>query len=427
MKKIYNIVELFSGIGSQARALKNIGININVQATCEWDLHAFIAYDAIHESYESLPEAMSLNKKQLLAILSKYTLSNNGKEPMNYQTLRGYSETVLRRMLSAIKRTRNLVDISRVHGEQMPDNTDILTYSFPCQDLSNVGAFHGYNKGIDIDSGSRSSLLWQVGRILTEMKSLGKVLPRYLVMENVPTLLSPRHKENFEKWINELEEVGYISKYMPVNARNYGLPQNRPRLLMMSVFVGNNETLKKEIKPFFDSWGLDEMKILSDYRKSEFYSPVTITQLLRLPAVRNSKLWEEALDCTPNDTVSRRKIWEENPKIVDERGCITSEEFIRTITTKQDRHPNSGNVYFDSGVEGRGKFRYLTPRECLLFMGFTDEDYERLQTNNPDQRVNSKLFPRDKIIRMAGNSIPVKMLEGFFYQLYKTEPILGKY
>lgn len=427
MKKIYNIVELFSGIGSQARALKNIGININVQATCEWDLHAFIAYDAIHESYEILPEVESLNKKQLLAILSKYTLSNNGKEPMNYLTLRGYSEIVLRRMLSAIKRTKNLVDISRVHGEQMPDNTDILTYSFPCQDLSNVGAFHGYNKGIDIDSGSRSSLLWQVGRILTEMKNLGKVLPRYLIMENVPTLLSPRHKENFEKWINELEEIGYVSKYMPVNARNYGLPQNRPRLLMMSVFVGKNELLKKEIQAFFDSWGSDETKILSDYRKSRFYLPVTINQLLRQPADRRSKLWEEALDCTPNDTVSRRKIWEENPKIVDEQGRITSEDFIRTITTKQDRHPNSGNVYFDSGVEGRGKFRYLTPRECLLFMGFTDEDYERLQANNPEQRVKSKLFPRDKIIRMAGNSIPVKMLEGFFYQLYKTEPILGKY
>lgn len=427
MKKIYNIVEFFSGIGSQARALKNIGININVQATCEWDLHAFIAYDAIHESYEILPEVESLNKKQLLAILSKYTLSNNGKEPMNYLTLRGYSEIVLRRMLSAIKRTRNLVDISRVHGEQMPDNTDILTYSFPCQDLSNVGAFHGYNKGIDINSGSRSSLLWQVGRILTEMKNLGKVLPRYLIMENVPTLLSPRHKENFEKWINELEEIGYVSKYMPVNARNYGLPQNRPRLLMMSVFVGKNELLKKEIQAFFDSWGSDETKILSDYRKSEYYLPVTTNQLLRQPADRRSKLWEEALDCTPNDTVSRRKIWEENPKIIDERGCITSEEFIRTITTKQDRHPNSGNVYFDSGVEGRGKFRYLTPRECLLFMGFTDEDYERLQANNPEQRVKSKLFPRDKIIRMAGNSIPVKMLEGFFYQLYKTELILGKY
>ena len=112
---------------------------------------------------------------------------------------------------------------------------------------------------------------------------------------------------------------------------------------------------------------------------------------------------------------------------MDEYGKITTEDFIRTITTKQDRHPNSGNIYFESGVEGKANFRYLTPRECLLFMGFTDEDYDKLQANNPDQRVKSKLFPRDKIIRMAGNSIPVKMLEGFFYQLYYTESIMEKY
>ena len=130
------------------------------------------------------------------------------------------------------------------------------------------------------------------------------------------------------------------------------------------------------------------------------------------------------MECTPNDTKSRRKIWLENPEIVHVDGKVTDDKFIRTITTKQDRHPNSGNIYFDSGVAGRGKFRYLTPRECLLFMGFEDKDYESLQANNPEQRVKSKLFPRDKIIRMAGNSIPVKMLEGFFYQLYKIEPIM---
>ena len=73
MKEIYNIVELFSGIGSQARALKNIGININVQATCEWDMHAFIAYDAMHESYENLPEVEKMTKEQILEILKKYT------------------------------------------------------------------------------------------------------------------------------------------------------------------------------------------------------------------------------------------------------------------------------------------------------------------------------------------------------------------
>lgn len=427
MKKKYKIVELFSGIGSQVRALKNIGIHTNVQATCEWDMHAFIAYDAMHESYNNLPEVAKMTKEQVLEQLKDYTLSNNGKEPMAYSTLRSYSEEVLKRMLSAIKRTHNLVDISKVKGELMPGDTDILTYSFPCQDLSNVGAFHGYNKGIDKESGSRSSLLWQVGRILEEMKHADKRLPRYLFMENVPTLLSERHKSNFEQWINQLNELGYVSKYVPVNAKNYGIPQNRPRLLMISVLVNENENLKDEIEKLFDSWGDNESIIVDQYKKSPYYKQITIEELLRRSDDHNSTLWQEALECTPNDTISRQKIWNENPKIVDEYGNITSEHFIRTITTKQDRHPNSGNIYFESGVEKKGNFRYLTPRECLLFMGFTDNDYDKLQANNPDQRKKSKLFPRDKIIRMAGNSIPVKMLEGFFYQLYIIEPIMRKY
>lgn len=424
MKKVFNIVELFSGIGSQARALKNIGIKTKVQATCEWDIHAFIAYDAIHEAYVNLPIVDDMTKEQLLDKLKKYTLSNDGKNAMSYNTLRGYSLEVLKRIMSAILRTNNLVDISHVRAEQMPNDTDILTYSFPCQDLSNVGAFHGYNKGIDKDSGSRSSLLWEVGRILTEMKQVGKELPRYLVMENVPTLLSSRHKPNFELWINTLTALGYISKYIPVNAKNYGIPQNRPRLLMMSIYVGANQKLKTQIEAIFDTWGNDEATIISDYKQSKYFKKKSIKQLLRQTTDTTSGLWQEALECTPNDTVSRRKIWDENPKIVDENGLITKEDFIRTITTKQDRNPNSGNIYFDCGIKERGKFRYLTPRECMLFMGFTDEDYERLQANNPNQRKHCKLFPRDKIIRMAGNSIPVKMLEGFFYQLYKIDPII---
>lgn len=422
MKNQYNIVEFFSGIGSQARSLKNIGININVQATCEWDLHAFIAYDAIHESYTNLPEVEMLTKEQILEKLKNYTLSNNGKEPMTYATLHSYSEDVLKRILSAIIRTHNLVDISNVKGDQMPDNTDILTYSFPCQDLSNVGAFHGYNKGIDRDSGSRSSLLWQVGRILSEMQQLKKKMPRYLLLENVPTLLSERHLPNFNIWIKQLKDLGYVSKYVRVNARHYGIPQNRPRLLMLSVYVGDNTAKEEIIKKYFDT--LTEDKIIEDYKNSKYYNPKKIGDLLRIPKNRKSHLWQEALDCTPNDTPSRRKIWEENQQIVGKNGELFSEEFIRTITTKQDRHPNSGNIYFDSGVGKRGKFRYLTPRECLLFMGFEDEDYDNIQKNNPVQRGRSCLFPRDKIIRMAGNSIPIKMLEGFFYQLYEIEELM---
>ena len=204
-KRTMNIVELFSGIGSQARALENIGIKKKVQATCEWDMHAFIAYDAIHESTENLQCAETLTKEELIDFLSQYTLSHDGKTPMSYKTLCSYDVEILRRMYSAIVRTNNLVDISCVTGDKMPNKVDILTYSFPCQDLSNVGAFHGYNKGIDKDSGSRSSLLWQVGRILSEMQQLKKQMPRYLLLENVPTLLSERHLPNFNIWIKQLK------------------------------------------------------------------------------------------------------------------------------------------------------------------------------------------------------------------------------
>ena len=419
MKQTYNIVEFFSGIGSQAKALKNIGIDINVQATCEWDMHAFIAYDAIHNGTDLIKEAQKLPSEDVFEKLKKYTLSNNGKEPMNERTLHAYGNEVLRRIYSAIERTNNLVDISSVNGTQMPECTDILTYSFPCQDLSNVGAFHGYNKGIDKDSGSRSSLLWQVGRILTEMNDAGKSLPRYLVMENVPTLLSERHIGNFNLWKSDLENLGYISKEFLLNAKDFGIPQNRPRLLMISVFVGDNEKKRQIILDYFKNTTSES--IVKDYAKSEYYRNITVKELLRLSESPDSPYWQEAVACTPNDTPSRRKIWDENPKIVKEDGSLTTETFIRTITTKQDRNPNSGNIYFDSKIEGRGKFRYLTPRECMLFMGFTDEDYDNIVANNPVLKVHSCLFPRDKIIRMAGNSIPVKLLEGFFYQLYKLE------
>ena len=423
MNDTCNIVEFFSGIGSQAKALKNLGYNINALGTCEWDIHAFIAYDAIHNDTDIPDNIQQMPKEQILEILKSFTLSNDGKEKMDFKTLKTYKVEVLRRILTAIRRSNNFVDINSVKGENMPQNIDILTYSFPCQDLSNVGAFHGYNKGIDKDSGSRSSLLWQVGRILREMKDTEMQLPQYLLMENVPTLLSKRHKPNFDIWISELDELGYVSHYYQLNASEFGLPQNRPRLLMISVYVGNDEKKKETVKVMMDK---PPKKVVKEYCDSEYYHRQTVGDLLRIDYVNHPGWFEEAVQCTPNDTVSRREIWDENPQLVLEGNVINPQyPVIRTITTKQDRNPNSGNIYFESGIKGRGTFRYLTPRECFLFMGFTDEDYDNVKNHNPEIHVNSRLFPADKLIRMAGNSIPVKLLEGIFYQIKLLDAALG--
>ena len=306
----------------------------------------------------------------------------------------------------------------------MPGNIDILTYSFPCQDLSNVGAFHGYNKGIDKDSGSRSSLLWQVGRVLQEMKDSGKSMPRYLLMENVPTLLAERHKGNFDIWISDLEKLGYISKHFYLNASDVGLPQNRPRLLMISAFVGDDDDKRQKVDAYFKSKA--EKDVVEDYKKSRYYRRIKIKDLLKIDYTID-KYRLEAEECTPNDTVSRREIWQENPQLVLEGNVINPQyQVIRTITTKQDRNPNSGNLYFDSGIPGRGTFRYLTPRECFLFMGFTNRDFDNVIKRNPEIHKNTKLFPRDKLIRMAGNSIPVKLLEGIFLQIMQLDKVLGE-
>ena len=419
---MYNIVELFSGIGSQAKALSNIDMVIGNAYTCEWDVHALTAYDAIHNSPDVPFEILKISKEEILTRMRDYTLSITGKEAMEFDILRTFSANVLRRIYVAIQRSKNFIDVTKLKGDSIPEDIDIVTYSFPCQDLSNVGAFHGYNKGIDKKSGSRSSLLWQVGRILQEMKTSCKHLPRFLLMENVPTLLSDRHKNNFRSWICELEDLGYVSHYYLLNASDFGLPQNRPRLLMISVLVGEDANLKALVEDYFNSKTEDE--VIEDYKASPYYIKLDVKDLLRID-YSDTKLFAEACECTPNDTPSRRKIWDENPQLVLQGNIINPAiAVIRTITTKQDRNPNSGNIYFESGIEGRGMFRYLTPRECFLFMGFTDSDFENVIKYNPDIHKGTKLFSRDKLIRMAGNSIPVKLLEGVFLQIKQIDKVV---
>ena len=413
MKKEYNLVEFFSGIGSQHRALSNNNIKVNLLGTCEWDIHAFVAYSCIHKLDIFCDNIKKMKRDDILKELSKYNLSGDGKSALITKSLNRYSDDVLKVILSSLKSSKNLVDITKVKGEDMPKNIDILTYSFPCQDLSNVGQIHGYNKGIDKNSGSRSSLLWEVGRILKEMQKNSIRLPRFLLMENVRTLLSNRHISNFRVWQKDLESIGYYNKCYLLHAQDLGLPQCRTRLLMISVLLPkkNQDLFMKKLNSYF----ISEKNNLCNKKSNDLGMVEKSLKSILKTNYNVKKYFEEALGSQPNNTPSRKEIWEKNPMLVDKNGNI-KEKYVRTLTTKQDRHPNSGNIYFDYKGNKKSKYRFLTPRECLLLMGFEEEDYDNIINSN--KKLNDeKIFTRDKIVRMAGNSIPINILQAVFKQI----------
>lgn len=119
---------------------------------------------------------------------------------------------------------KNYGDICKIDWSVVPD-FDLFTYSFPCQAVSNAGLQKGLTEG----SGTTSSLLWECRKAVREKR------PKYLLMENVKNLLSKRFLPEFTKWRNELTEFGYTNFFQVLNAKDYGVPQNRERVFMVSV------------------------------------------------------------------------------------------------------------------------------------------------------------------------------------------------
>lgn len=119
---------------------------------------------------------------------------------------------------------RNLGDICKVNPDIVPD-CDVLTYSFPCQDISNAGKQKGFEK----DSGSRSSLLWECEKIIKAKR------PQYLVMENVKALVQKKFLPEFQKWIDTLTGLGYATYWKVINAKDMGVAQNRERVFAVSI------------------------------------------------------------------------------------------------------------------------------------------------------------------------------------------------
>lgn len=167
--------------------------------------------------------------------------------------------------------TNNLMNIMKVKGADLEiaetDKYDyILTYSFPCQDLSLAGKRKGMSVS-QAEGGTRSGLLWEVERILTEL-SLSLSLPQILIMENVPEVVGSANIKDFQKWEGKLNSLGYVNHIQILNAKDYGIPQNRRRCFMVSVLNGNFEfggkmPLNYKLKDLLED-SVDEKYYLTD-------------------------------------------------------------------------------------------------------------------------------------------------------------------
>lgn len=241
--KPIRLITLFSGYDSQALALKYLGVKFEHYKTCEWAIKSIQALKDLHFENDNTDYSKELSTDEIKEYLFNKGISSNYNDPMSKEQVSRLNEKQVRTIYNNIKATHNLVNIQQVKGNDLCiKDTDkftyLLTYSFPCQDLSLAGKGKGMS-----DTTTRSGMLWEVERILTECKEK----PQILLMENVPQVHGEGNKEDFNKWQFRLEELGYKNYWQDLIATDYGIPQTRNRCFMVSILGDYNYTFPKPI------------------------------------------------------------------------------------------------------------------------------------------------------------------------------------
>lgn len=386
------IFETFAGLGAQHKALTNLKKNkkiddFEVVGISEWYINGIISYAKIHYKNEFdniLNSDVSLEEKISFLEQPHFVFSNDSKNPIT--NISKLNDKIIHELYAACKVSKNYGSITEITGEKLPE-IDILTYSFPCQDLSNLGLKQGLQKG------TRSGLLFEIERIIKELHVLNK-LPKFLLMENVVTIYQKSNIETFTIYLEELKKIGYSSYCFSLNAKDYNLPQSRQRAFVIS-FLSKNPEIKHFEKDFFFYKSEKVVKNLGEFLKWD-------------EKKSNPNFIEEEENCIPNRTISRIEfITGKQRENYSRPPCKKLEfetEYTSCLTTKQDRVPNSGIIMNEDW------FRFLTPRECFLLMGFENEDFENVKTIN-----------KEHLYRLAGNSIGVNVLEVLFYYIFKEK------
>lgn len=267
--KPIRLVELFAGYGSQALALKYLGVKFEHYKTCEWAVKSIQAYKDMHFTEDNKDYSASLSRAEIEEFLVSKGISADYNKPMTREQVRRLGEQKQRQIYNNIVATHNLVNIQQASGKDLEIvDTDkycyILTYSFPCQDLSVAGKGAGMEKG----GGTRSGMLWEVERLLDECDTK----PQVLLMENVPEVKGKKNVKHFAQWVEKLERLGYKCYWQVLNAKDYGVPQNRERCFMVSILGDYYYEFPKKQK---SKETLNDL--LEDDVDKKYFLPITLT------------------------------------------------------------------------------------------------------------------------------------------------------
>lgn len=444
--KPIRLIELFAGYGSQHFALEYLGVQFESWKICEWAVKSIQAYKDAHFENDNIDYSNDLTREQVFDYLAKKGISANYSEPMTFEQIKRLGEEKARKIYNNIKATHNLVNIQQVRGEdlQIVDVDKycyVMTYSFPCQDLSLAGLGAGMEKG----SGTRSGMLWEVERILEELKQENRELPQVLVMENVPQVHGTKNKEYFLQWIKSLEKLGYSNFWQDLNAKDYDMPQNRKRCFMVSVlgdyyyYFPKKQYLEFRLKDFLES----------DVEESYYLSDSKIKSISQWKAqqdhLKNIDREKEICPCLTargageehsGMVLINEDVYNLKKKLYDK---LIQEPCLEQVAQIEGTYESTGRVYSPNGlaptintcgggnrepkiiddIYGYGgevseatvinnyRIRKLTPKECFRLMGVKDKDFERIAQN----QSNSSLY------HLAGDSIVADVLMAIFKEM----------
>ena len=263
--------------------------------------------------------------------------------------------------------TLNLGDISKIKVEDIPQH-DLFTYSFPCQDLSVAGKQAGLIRGQ-----TRSGLLYECEKIIEYCK------PKYLLMENVKNLVGKKFRPQFYEWLRYLKSLGYTNYTQVLNAKDYGVPQNRERVFVVS--------------------------ILGDHKPYKFPEPIKLDKCIAdiLEDKVDEKYYPGSCGFTIRSKMPDQKILEKverTPlKFLNRNGKQTGSDYtfcVDTCHTGGIKEIYNDNTY---------RIRKLTPRECFRLMGLKEDDIDKIQQAGISNTQQYK---------MAGNSIVIDVLEAMY-------------